>query len=222
MKLADISSRYDVDTVPLLLRPFHSGLSLFGGALLFAYARFVYATSGIEIVDRDNLDEQSNYIYCYWHCFSPLHFCAFPRVRGRHAWMQHPGWLAKHVHVVVRLFGVGKIVYGSTGHGGRQAADTIIEYLRGGFSTLVLPDAPRGPAFELKDGVLHMSRESGVPIAPIRFCVSSFVSLTGWDRKRFPLPFGSIRVEYGTPIKVDSDNLDLARVRLRDELGCPE
>ena len=34
---------------------------------------------------------------------------------------------------------------------------------------LCFPDAPRGPTYVLKDGVLHMSLKSGVPIAPVRF-----------------------------------------------------
>jgi lysophospholipid acyltransferase (LPLAT)-like uncharacterized protein len=214
------TSRYLVDNVPLVLRPFHNLFSYTFAVMVFLFARLVYFTSRIEIVGQEQFEETSNRIFCYWHLFSPLAMGAFPRPT-RHVWMQHPGWLNKHMHVVVRLFGV-KVVLGSTGYGGRAAADEIIEYLRDGYSTVVFPDAPRGPPCELKDGVLHMSLQSSVPIVPIRFRVSRFVRLSGWDGKRLPMPFARIRVEFKDPIQVTEANFDEARERLREALGIPE
>jgi len=207
------TSRYLVGNVPLWLRPFHEAFSYALAIFLFAFARLIYFTSKIEIVGREQIEESSNHIYCYWHVFSPLALSAFYRPR-RHVWMQHPGWLNKHMHVAVRMFGVEKVVLGSTGHGGRAAADEITEYLREGYSTVVFPD--------LKDGVLHMSLKSGVPIAPIRFWVSRYMELKGWDRKRFPYPFTRIRAEFDEPIQVTEDNFDEAREALREALGVPE
>ena len=215
------TSRYLVDDVPLVLRPFHTAFSYCLAVFLFALSRLIYFTSKIEIVGREQIEESSNHIYCYWHVFSPLALSAFFRPR-RHVWMQHPGWLNKHMHVAVRMFGVEKVVLGSTGHGGRAAADEIIEYLRDGYSTVVFPDAPRGPTYVLKDGALHMSLKSGVPIAPVRFFVSRYMELKGWDRKRFPYPFAKIRAEFDEPIQVTEENFDHARERLREALGVPE
>jgi lysophospholipid acyltransferase (LPLAT)-like uncharacterized protein len=209
-----------VDDVPLLLRPFHDAFSYTFALLIFLYARLVHLTSSIETVGREQIEESMNRIYCYWHLFSPLAMAAFYRPR-RHVWMQHPGWFNKHMHVVVRLFGA-KVVLGSTGYGGREAADLIIGYLKVGYSTVVFPDAPRGPPYELKDGVLHMSLKSGVPIAPIRFRLARYVNLSGWDRKRVPLPFGSIRVEFKELIQVTQANFDQARERLVEALGLPD
>jgi len=221
MKSRPFTSRYLVDNVPLLLRPFHDAFSYSLAVFLFAYARLVYLTSEIEIVGREQIEESSNHIFCYWHVFSPLALSAFFHPR-RHVWMQHPGWLNKHMHVAVRMFGVEKVVLGSTGHGGRAAADEIIEYLKRGYSTVVFPDAPRGPTYVLKDGVLHMSLKSGVPIAPIRFSVSRYMELKGWDRKRFPYPFTTIRAEFDDPIQVTDTNFEEARERLREALGVPD
>jgi lysophospholipid acyltransferase (LPLAT)-like uncharacterized protein len=215
------TSRYLVDNVPLVLRPFHTAFSYCLAIFLFALARLIYFTSTIEIVGRKQIEESSNHIFCYWHVFSPLALSAFFHPR-RHVWMQHPGWLNKHMHVAVRMFGVEKVVLGSTGHGGRAAADEIIEYLREGYSTVVFPDAPRGPTYVLKDGVLHMSLKSGVPIAPVRFFVSRYMELKGWDRKRFPYPFCTIRAEFKDPILVTEENFDEARERLVEALGIPE
>ena len=215
-----LTSRYMVDEVPLLLRPFHNAFTYVFAVLIFLYARLVHLTSAIEKVRREQIEESENRIYCYWHLYSPLAMGAFFKPR-RHVWMQHPGWFNKHMHVVVRLYGA-KVVLGSTGHGGREAADVIIEHLKHGYSTVVFPDAPRGPPYKLKDGVLHMSLQGGVPIAPIRFRLSRYFKLKGWDRKRVPLPFGRIRVEFMVPIQVTEDNFDRAREQLIEALGVPE
>ncbi len=214
------TSRYLVDDVPLVLRPFHNLFSYLFAVLVFSFARLVHLTSRIETVGREQIEDSSNHIFCYWHLFSPMAMAAFSRPR-RHVWMQHAGWFNKHMHLVVRLFGV-KVVLGSTGYGGRAAADEIIEYLKNGYSTVVFPDAPRGPPCELKDGVLHMSQQSGVPIAPIRFKVSRYMELKGWDRKRLPMPFGTMRVEFKGPIQVTEENFEEARERLVESLGVPE
>ncbi len=50
--------------------------------------------------------------------------------RASHAWMQHPSWYMKPVHVLLRLLGVERIILGSTGHSGREAAEHVVEYLR--------------------------------------------------------------------------------------------
>ena len=215
------TSRYLMDDVPLWLRPFHNAFSYAFALLVFLYARLVYFTSSLERVGREQIEESSNHIYCYWHVFSPLACGGFFRPR-RHVWMQHPGWLNKHMHIVVRMIGVEKVVFGSTGHGGREAADTIVKYLKRGYSTVVFPDAPRGPPYVLKDGVLHMAQQSGVPIAPVRFWLSKYFELRGWDRKRMPYPFGTIRAEFKEPIQVTEENFDEARERLREALGVPE
>jgi lysophospholipid acyltransferase (LPLAT)-like uncharacterized protein len=215
------TSRYLVDNVPLVLRPIHGAFSYLLGFSLFAYVRLVHLTSRIEIVGRERIEDSSNRIYCYWHGLGTIAICVFYRPR-RHVWMQHPGWLVKHCHVMVRLLGVERIVYGSTGFGGREAADEIVDYVKRGFSTVVFPDAPRGPLYVLKDGVLHMSLKSGVPIAPVRFWVSNHLQLNGWDRKRIPLPFSTIRADFREPIQVTEENFNEARERLKEALGVPE
>jgi len=204
-----------------MLRPFHDAFSYALGFFLFALGRLIYFSSKIDIVGRERIEDRSNHIFCYWHIFSPLAISVFYRPR-RHVWMQHPGWLTKHCHVMVRLFGVEKIVLGSTGYGGRAAADEIIDYLEEGYSTVVFPDAPRGPPYVAKDGALHMSLKSGVPIAPIRFWASRYMEFKGWDRKRLPYPFSSIRAEFKDPIQVTEQNFEEARERLQEALGIPD
>ena len=95
----------------------------------------------------------------------------------------------KPCHVLLRLMGVEKIILGSTGHSGRKAADQLVEYLKRGYSTVVMPDGPNGPPFILKKGILHMSLQSGVPIVAMQFISSDYFEFNTWDRKKLSYPF---------------------------------
>jgi hypothetical protein len=125
----------------------------------------------------------------------------------------------KPIHILLRLMGVEKIILGSTGHSGREASDQLVECLKRGYSTVMLPDGPNGPPLILKKGILHMSMQSGVPIVAIQFIASSYFKLNTWDRKKMAYPFSTIEMEIGNPIQVTSDNFDEAHTIIAEALG---
>ncbi len=133
--------------------------------------------------------------------------------------MQHPSWYMKSIHVLIRLMGVKRIILGSTGHSGREAADQLVEYLRKGYSTVLLPDGPHGPPLLLKGGILHVSLQSQVPIVPMQFRASRFFTSSTWDRKQWPIPFSTIRVQFGNPVQVTKDNFDEMHDEITKALG---
>ena len=91
----------------------------------------------------------------------------------------------KPIHLLLRITGVKKIILGSTGHSGRDAANQLVEYLKKGYSTVMLPDGPNGPPFIIKKGILHVSKQSQVPIVPIQFGVTKFFEDSTWDQKKW-------------------------------------
>ena len=70
-----------------------------------------------------------------------------------------------------------------------------------------------------KRGMFHISIHSQVPIVPMQFRVSKFVESNGWDRKKWPIPFSTIKVQIGNPIQVSVANLDEAYAEITDALG---
>ncbi len=188
-------SKYHVNEVPLILKPlfylYGYGIPVF----ISIYVLVVRLTSKIVFVGREQRNERSNYIFCFWHTFIGLYFTIFLRHR-LYAWMQHPTWFLKPSHVWLRFVGV-KIILGASGYSGREALDQLVEYLRREYSTVILPDDPGGPPFQMKKGVLHISMQSNVPIVPMRFKTSRSLEISNWDRRKWPLPFSTITVEYG-------------------------
>ena len=54
-----------------------------------------------------------------------------------------------------------------------------------------------------KPGVLIVARESGLLVQPWAISIRPALRLPGrWDRQLIPVPFGSLRVEEGTPIRI--------------------
>jgi len=122
-------------------------------------------------------------------------------------------------HLFLQFIGVEKIILGSTGHHGHEAAHLLVESLKNGYSTVLLPDGPGGPAFVAKKGVLHIALQSGIPMLPIRFQTARVIQLKSWERKKWPLPFCTIRVQYLEPIRVANEIFDETYDELTKALG---
>lgn len=208
-----------VDTVPLPLRPL---LAIYGYGLAGALALLYLVqrpTIRVVIGGASHLTPGRNYIFCLWHdTISLLFQSSVPRFpaplrAAPHAWMQHPLWYMKPIHLFLRGIGVDHIVLGSTGHEGRSAADALVALLRDGYATVVLPDGPAGPPRELKKGILHLAAQSGVPIVPLRLSASRSYRAWTWDRKIQALPGTTLRITIGEPLTVTDATLqDAARV----------
>jgi lysophospholipid acyltransferase (LPLAT)-like uncharacterized protein len=220
-----ILSRYQVDKVPIIIRPqfYICGYGL--GLLLFILLVILRLTTKVKISGREKLRKDSNHIFCLWHSFVPLALISatplIPIVLDRtpQAWIQHPIWYMKPIHVLLRLMGVKKIIMGSTGHSGREAAEQLLDNLRQGCSTVLNPGGPHGPAFVLKKGILHLSLISGVPVVAVRFSSSGFRELRTWDHKKLSYPFSTLEMEIADPIHVTEENFEHAHDLMERELG---
>ena len=193
---------------------FGYGIALLG----YLYCLFVHFSSKIILTGKNNLKKDGNYIYCFWHRYIFLYFALFMR-HYRHVWMQHPIWFMKPSHIYLRLIGVRKVILGSSGHAGKEAADQLVGYLKAGYSTAIMPDGPKGPPFVLKKGALHISEQSQVPIVPLKFKTSALPELNHWDRRLWPMPFKTYQVEFGQPLLVNADNFEEVMQSLSSALG---
>lgn len=94
-------------------------------------------------------------------------------------------------------------VRGSSSRGGAAAAREMVEILRSGRDVGITPDGPKGPAREVKEGVVRVAQLSGAPIVPIANALSNRLEVAkAWDRFQVPLPFGRSVVIYGEPVRV--------------------
>ncbi len=214
------SSHINVNNIPLMYKPLYFLYGYGFGLIIYLISSYSYYKfklfQRIEYTGKENLPD-SNYIYCFWHCNILMYFSIF-RSNNSFMWMQHPGWYVKPSHVMLRLFGA-KYILGSTGHSGQEAAKKLVESLKQGYSTVMLPDGPNGPRFIFHKGILHIAMESQVPIVPMRFILSKNFELNTWDKKRLPAFFSKIRVHFGTPITVTKEKFDTSMEEIIKALG---
>ncbi|HBT62715.1 MAG TPA: hypothetical protein DEB40_13320, partial [Elusimicrobia bacterium] len=96
---------------------------------------------------------------------------------------------------------------GSSSRAGAAAAREMLEAVADGFDLSVSPDGPKGPAREVKPGILYLARKTGVPIVPISNAVSRKIEFPrSWDKFQVPLPFARGVVCHAEPIFVGPDD----------------
>lgn len=182
-------------------------------------AYLVHRSCKVEIEEDPEASHDGNVIYCLWHGDLFAYFMAFWGSHGL-VWMGSPSWKITHLKLTLLRVGVKKWIPGTTGDGGREALEKVVELLGEGYSTLMTPDGPRGPSKTLRKGVIHMARQSGVPIVAVNFDARKKLVAEGqWDRKWSPRPFSTLRVRLHPPIFVTPENEDEATKMLAEYLG---
>lgn len=113
-------------------------------------------------------------------------------------------------------------IRGSSTRGASDAVRGMIKALRSGLDLGITPDGPKGPAREIKDGVMYLAQKLGVPILPVTSAQSNrWVFKKAWDQFHLPMPFGRAVVVYGEPIDVGSgDDLVVKAAELKRSLDA--
>lgn len=93
---------------------------------------------------------------------------------------------------IAKAFGFAKIVRGSSSRRGAPALLEMAHLMKEGWHTGLVLDAPRGPIFVAKPGVITLARLSGRPIVPIAWTASRYWQLKSWDKMIIPKPFCTI------------------------------
>ncbi len=138
-------------------------------------------------------------IVCFWHnrllmtCFA----WQSPTQQFHMLISSHPD--GQYIAQVVGHYGIHTIP-GSSSKGGSQALRRLLRVLKDGHAVGITPDGPRGPRFEVSDGIIQMARLSGADIIPVTYAISRRRVLGTWDRLVLALPFSKGILMYGKPI----------------------
>jgi len=114
-------------------------------------------------------------------------------------------------------------VRGSSSRGGARALLQAVRLLEKGSVVGHVVDGPRGPAGEIKPGLMLMAQRSGASIVPA-YAASRhhWTARRSWDRMEVPLPFTRVLFRLGPPRRVpaglDEAGLDDARHALEREM----
>jgi hypothetical protein len=152
-------------------------------------------------IPRGQEAEGKNLIYAFWHGRQFLLFythrdsnIVIPASESRDGEIQAG---------IIGRFGFG-VVRGSSKRKGAQAYMGLMKALRNGKSIALAVDGPRGPIYEVKQGITSLAGKLGKPIVPVVMSAKrSWVLEKTWDKYVLPKPFTECVIMYGEPIIVN-------------------
>lgn len=113
-------------------------------------------------------------------------------------------------------------VRGSTSRRGPQALRELVGWAARGLDLAITPDGPRGPPYQVQNGVVALAQLTGLPLLPIGYRLHRKIQARSWDRFQLPIPFGRVEVVFGKPLRVprqaDAAERESLRRQLEDEL----
>ncbi|MBA3830777.1 MAG: lysophospholipid acyltransferase family protein [Chthoniobacterales bacterium] len=194
-------------------------LIAFGHRLLQIWAR----TLRFQIEDRANVigaAPNERYIGALWHnrlLLLPFVIKRYLPERRGAALISASGDGALLADLVARFdFAV---VRGSSSRQGASAIRQLADVIANGKDVVMTPDGPRGPAYELGQGIIFLAQQSGAEVVPINMEYSSCWRLKSWDRFILPRPFSKVCVIFGKPHRVaqtsSAEAFERERVRLQ-------
>ena len=162
-------------------------------------------------------------IFCIWHnrlatCIKVLDICRRPHNRG--AGMAALVSASKDGAFLSRTlawFGV-HAVRGSSSRRGAQAMLEMTTWAERGYDLTVTPDGPRGPCYEIQEGITKLAQLTGLPIVPAALTLNWKISVKSWDRFQIPLPLARCDVTLGKTFRVPANASDAEREEVRRQL----
>lgn len=150
--------------------------------------------------DREKLSaEDKNFIYAFWH--GRQTFLVWAHKNFDAAVLVSQSKDGEYIARVLDHFGM-KTVRGSSSRGGMRALIQLKQVVETGSSIAFTPDGPKGPQRAVSPGVIYLAQKTGKPILPTAFSAKRKLVFHGWDDYWIPLPFNTIVVGYGNPVRV--------------------
>lgn len=162
-------------------------------------------------------------IYCIWHNRLVLALASYKDLAPDQ-------WREKGLATVVSASGDGafladmlrklgmQAIRGSTSRRGPQALLEATRWIRRDYSVAITPDGPRGPVYQVQDGIIFLAQLTGCPIIPVSNFAHWKLQLKSWDRFQIPLPFARCELCCGNPIWVPRETSEAEREQIRLKL----
>lgn len=109
---------------------------------------------------------------------------------------------------------------GSSTRGGSSGLRALVRDAREGVDLAVTPDGPRGPRYQVKEGVVTLARLTERPMVTVSVSTSRAWVLSSWDAFVVPKPFATLQIRYGAPRYVprQEESLEASRRSLERAL----
>lgn len=194
-------------------------LSFVGWVLISLWGKTANIRFGNRKIPDRLKAEGKGFIFAFWH--GDLFLLTYSH---RRSGAVIPASESRDGEIMARLlnrFGY-HVVRGSSKRKGARAAIGLIDGLRKGGYPAIAVDGPRGPANEVKQGVVYLAGRLKVPIVPaVARARRYWVLEQSWDKLIIPAPLTDALILYGEPITVNGisdDEIESKRKELETAL----
>ena len=194
--------------------------------LIYLLVRTVSASLRYRVEDRSGYfagGPPGPTIFCIWHnrlALSMTMYYGFIRksnaTKGLAA-MVSASKDGAFLAAILKCFGV-QPVRGSSSRRGAQALLELTTWAEQGYDLALTPDGPRGPCYQVQEGVTSLAQVTGLSILPVTFNIRWRIRARSWDRFVIPLPLARCEIVFGAPIRVPREASDEEREHLRQQL----
>lgn len=195
-------------------------LSSIGWALISLWSRSVRSCFVNKEIPLRLKADGKNCIYAFWHGRQFLLFH-----NHRNSGIVIPASESRDGEIqagILRRFGFD-VVRGSSKRKGDRALLGLVDGLRKGRDIALAVDGPRGPIFEVKQGVTYLAGKLNKPIVPVITSAKRYWILEKiWDKYLIPFPFTKGVIVYGEPIfvhNISEGELESKRKELTNALN---
>src|SRR5690242_13788789 len=113
-------------------------------------------------------------IYCVWHnrlALSMAAYYGYVKKRSRTSGLAALVSASKDGGFLAAILEAFKVqpVRGSSSRRGPQALLELTTWAERGFDLAITPDGPRGPRYQVQDGVMSLAQITGLPIIPFSY-----------------------------------------------------
>jgi lysophospholipid acyltransferase (LPLAT)-like uncharacterized protein len=174
------------------------------GWLVAVVLRLLYRTLRVRIVDHGAFarrEQGEQVLAVFWHDGIPL----VPILVVRRRW---PGrasvMLSWHRDAEIAAQAIHRLglrpVRGSATRGRLGALRGLLDARARGEDIVIVPDGPRGPRHQAKEGVVQLARVTRLPVVVIGAAARPVRRLGSWDRMQLPPPFARVGLVMSPPL----------------------
>jgi lysophospholipid acyltransferase (LPLAT)-like uncharacterized protein len=162
-------------------------------------------------------------IYCTWHNRLALSMtCYYEFIKKRNATQGLVAMVSASkdggfLSAILKRFKV-QPVRGSSSRRGPQALLELTTWAERGYDLAITPDGPRGPRYEVQEGITSLAQVTGFVIIPCSWNLGWKLQMKSWDGFQIPLPFSRCEMIFEKPIRIPREASDAERETLRRRL----
>lgn len=174
----------------------------FYGLLVYYIIMLIKLTLKIEIIGKENMEEDKPYVLALWHNKVVATVLALGFIKKR-AGLASPSADGELISVPLEKLGY-KMIRGSSGKDSVKGLVQLIKAVKEGYTIGTPLDGPKGPRFEAKQGMIYVAQKSGRPMVFMGAAYSKkWVLSKTWDKCQIPKPFSKVICVISEPFYIE-------------------